>query len=100
MNVKAFIIRTAEGFLVSPSPLIVPPEVDEVTFSNLSGGPVKVVFPDRKVFRPDKLKIPNGKEDSTEVNTEIALVLAYEVEIPKHGLRARGNSAPIIIIDR
>lgn len=100
MNVKAFIIRTAEGFLVSPSPLIVPPDVDEVTFHNLSGGPVKVIFPDGKVFRPDALKIPQGREASTEVHSKIPRVFSYEVEISTLGLRARGNSAPIIIIDR
>ena len=100
MSVKAFIVRTAEGFLVSPSPLIVPPDVDEVSFRNLSGGPVKVIFPDSKVFRPYALKIPHGKEVSTEVNSKVPQVFSYVVEISTLGLHAKGNSAPIIIIDR
>ena len=98
MSTKVFIIQTEYGYAVSPSPVVVPRKKAALSFENLTNVPATISgIPD-----VDTLELARSGESrstqSVDLPADTARVILYKVKM-KGGLRARGNSAPIIIRD-
>lgn len=93
---KVFILDIHDEYLVRPATLIVP-KGTEVTFKNLTDQRATLVFP-KGLFNKDLLVVDAGKKE-TVTATGGSGAYAYTPVIPSFARIARGNSAPIVIID-
>ncbi len=100
-----FICKLEGDYKARPSTLIVrlPPATKkegrpphEIWFKNLTDDEVSIVFPG--AFLAPDLNLAPGGRGRAQVNAAAGAYI-YLVAIPRAGAVARGDSAPIIIID-
>ncbi len=93
-----FIIHVGGEYLVRPATLIVKPST-RVTFRNYTNADAMLIFPDDLVEGGTTLLVRRGRAASATVIAKEKGAHACTAVIPSAGQIARGNSAPIIIID-